>query len=191
MTLANLLHPDVLKSIKHKTIILDANVFMEGYGQSSSAFSFLLEELAAAGCALTTIDAVRLEFFSKNRSRKELQDKIRFYDDTISNPALVIHTFEKEMQELPLLFAFGIQAQGFKTVDFMITAAMKKYATNVLLLTNDHSDFTPRLFDLVALLPLASGQGKVIPFGLYKFSEEKYASLLSASLQEGTRSDKK
>lgn len=62
----------------------------------------------------------------------------------------------------------------------MITAALKRYAGRALLLTNDHHDFTPRLFDLNALLPLMPKKGCIIPLGLYAFSENKYVHALTS-----------
>ncbi len=177
MTGTKLINPNTLPNIQGKTILLDTNAFVEGYSNSSE-FSELLQELSGLGCALTTIIAVRIEFLSKNRSREELAKKINFYTSTLTYPELPNSTLEQNLGEYPLLFAFGAQAQAFKTVDFMIAAAMKKYASSVLLLTNDHHDFTPRLFDLKELLPLMPAAGGIIPFGLYSFSEEKYGSLL-------------
>ncbi len=173
----SLLTPDLATAIHGQTIILDANAFVEGYSHPVE-FSELLAELTEADCPLTTIEAVRIEFFSKNRSVEELSKKVAFYNETLTYPELPTITFKDELQEPTLIFAFGRQAQGFKTVDFMIAAAMKKYATGALLLTRDHHDFTPQLFDLKALLPFTPPVGCVVPFGIYGFSEDKYAALL-------------
>ncbi|HUC90128.1 MAG TPA: PIN domain-containing protein [Patescibacteria group bacterium] len=173
----SLLSTDAIDNIRESTVILDANAFVNGYSYPTE-FSALLGELIGADCTLTTIEAVRIEFLSKNRSTQELAKKIDFYQETLTYPELPTITFGTELQEPSLLFAFGRQAHAFKAVDFMIAAAMKKYAAKVLLLTNDHHDFTPQLFDLKALLPFTPAVGGVVPFGLYGFSEEKYAVLL-------------
>lgn len=172
-----LLRPDVLEEIQGRSIILDTNAFVEGYSNPSE-FSALLDELAQEECNVTTIDAVRIEFLSKNRSTQELHKKVAFYQQVLTYPELPTRTFEPQLHEASLLYAFGRQAQAFKAVDFMIAAAMKKYSGNTLLLTNDHHDFTSQLFDLKMLIPLMPSQGCVITLGLYAFSEEKYALLI-------------
>ena len=173
-----LLRPDTVKEIQNKSIVLDTNTFVEGYSNPDE-FSVLLSELAQEGCSVTTIDAVRIEFLSKNRNVQELSRKVAFYGEALTYPELPTRTFEPQLQEASLLYAFGKQAQAFKAVDFMITAAMKKYSGSVLLLTNDHHDFTSQLFDLKMLVPLMPSQGCVITLGLYAFSEEKYAQLIN------------
>jgi predicted nucleic acid-binding protein len=180
MTNVSLLSPDASATIRESTIILDANAFVNGYSYPTE-FSSLLAELAGASCTLTTIEAVRIEFLSKNRSAQELAKKLNFYQETLTSPELPTITFKTELKEPSLLFAFGRQAQTFKAVDFMIAAAMKKYASKVVLLTNDHHDFTSQLFDLKALLPFTPPIGGVVPFGIYTFSEEKYTRLLSSA----------
>jgi len=178
MTLKSLLSPDLIEHIKNKTILLDTNAFIEGYSHPQE-FSTLLDIITSQGCDLTTIEAVRLEFLSKNRNRTELTRKIDYYNKMLTSPPLATRTFEEETREFSLLFAFGIQSKDFKAVDFMLVSAMKKYASSILLFTNDHHDFTPQLFNLKALLPLMPAQGHMVPFGLYEFSEEKYAALIS------------
>lgn len=121
---------------------------------------------------------VRIEFFSKNRSQGELVKKTKFYGEVLTYPELPTIIFAQELREPSLLFAFGVQSHTFKTVDFMIAAALKKYVSRAILLTNDHHDFTPQLFDLKGLAPLVPDEGSVVPLGLYAFSEEKYAKLL-------------
>lgn len=174
----SLLSPESVSAVDGKTIILDANAFASGY-RYPSEFSDLITELTTQDCPLTTIEAVRLEFLSKNRSIEELSKKINFYNETLTYPELPTNTFVRELREPSLLFAFGRQCQNFKAVDFMIAAAVKKYSSGVLLLTNDHHDFTPQLFDLAALIPFTPSEGGVMPFGLYSFSEDRYAALLS------------
>lgn len=173
----SLLRPDTLKEISHKTIILDTNALVEGYS-SPIEFAVLLGELADAGCGLTTIGAVRVEFISKNRGKQELAKKLDFYREALTYPEIPNRTFEAQLNESSLQYAFGIQAQSFKAVDFMITAVLKKYSSSCLLLTNDHHDFTTGLFDLKMIIPLMPERGCVVSFGLYEFSEEKYAYLL-------------
>jgi len=173
----SLLRPDTVSEISGSAIILDTNTFVEGYSHPSE-FAILLDELTHADCALTTIEPVRIEFLSKNRSIQELSTKAQFYEETLTYPELPTRTFEAQLQEYSLLYAFGKQSQAFKAVDYMIAAAMKKYTSHVLLLTNDHHDFTTQLFDLRMLIPLMPAQGCVISFGLYAFSEDKYAALL-------------
>lgn len=158
-------------------VILDTNAFVEGYSHPAE-FSDILSCFAKAEVPVTAIEAIRLEFLSKNKSAEELQKKVAFYKETLTYPELPTRTFELQFQEYSLLHAFGVQAQGFKAVDFMIAAALKKYGPGVALLTNDHHDFTPQLFDLDILFPLMPSSGCVIPFGLYRFSERKYASLI-------------
>lgn len=178
MTRSNLLSPEATEQIKGLTIVLDTNVFVEGYSNPEQ-FSVLLDELTNAECPLTTLEAIRIEFLSRNRSREELRKKVDFYNSTLTYSELPTRTYEAQFQENSLLLAFGVQQDGsFKAIDFMITAAMKKYASKVILLTNDHNDFTCRLFNLITLLPLVPAKGALIPFGLYAFAEDKYAELL-------------
>ena len=172
------LAPEVAELVTGKTVVLDTNAFVEGYSNPQE-FSSLLGGLAGLDCALTTIEAIRIEFLSKNRSVDELTKKINFYNQALTYPELPNATFAIELKEPSLLFAFGCQAHNFKAVDFMLAAVLKKYAANTLLLTNDHHDFTPALFTLATLLPLLPEAGGVIPFGLYSFSEEKYAQILT------------
>ena len=176
MTDKNLLNQHTLR-IKNKTIILDTNALAEGF-KNPNVFADLLISLTEEGCDLTSIGAVRLEFLSKNRSREELAKKIAFYTSTLTSPEIANRTFENLFDDQALLYAFGYQSNAFKAVDFMITALMKKYSNNVLLLTNDHHDFTTQLFGIEELLPLVQQNGSVIPLGLYSFSEEKYVQII-------------
>lgn len=139
----------------------------------------MLEELTRCNCDITAIGAVRLEFLSKSRSKEELAKKLAFYNSALTSSEMTNRTFEHLFNDPALIYAFGKQANSFKAIDFMITAALKRYATKTLVLTNDHNDFTTQLFDLQDLIPLAPAQGSIIPFGLYSFSEEKYAALIS------------
>lgn len=178
MIKSSLISPDIAEQINGLTIILDTNAFVEGYS-SPEQFSILLDELTGAGCSLTTIEAIRIEFLSRNRSLEELQKKVNFYISALTYSELPTRTYEAQFRDNSLLFAFGVQQDGsFKAVDFMITAAMKRYASKVILLTNDHNDFTCKLFNLIALLPLIPSKGAMIPFGLYSFAEDKYAELI-------------
>jgi hypothetical protein len=180
MTSGHCFSASTAESIKGKTILLDTNVIVNGY-QHPKEFQELLQNLSDLDCELTTIEAVRLEFFSQNRSLEELTKKVNFYNETITYPELPTRTFEQNMRELSLLYAFGMQVKTFQTVDFMLAAAMKRYSKNILLLTNDHNGFTPRLFDLQEVVPLVPECGSVVAFGLYSFAEDKYAALLRRS----------
>jgi predicted nucleic acid-binding protein len=190
MTSKNLLNPLTLPNIENKTIFLDTNALVEGH-KSPEAFAELLVELTDHGCDLTAIEAVRIEFLSDNRNKSELAKKIEFYNTALTTPEMPSKTFEQNFSDSALLYAFGRQAHAFKAVDFMIAAAMKKYAKKVLLLTNDHNDFTTQLFDLQEILPLAQSTGRIVPFGLYSFSEEKYATLIGEQKPAQTESTAK
>ncbi|HEV7454982.1 MAG TPA: hypothetical protein VGO07_07020 [Candidatus Saccharimonadales bacterium] len=124
MTNETPLNPNTVPDIEGKTIILDTNALVEGYSHPDE-FSLLLQKLIDHDCSLTTIEAVRIEFFSKNRNREELKKKNDFYTSVLTYPELPNRTFEQNLREHSLLFAFGKQAQTFKTVDFMLAAAMK------------------------------------------------------------------
>ncbi len=177
MTASTLINPLHFANIRDKTIFLDTNVLVEGF-RNPEAFSGLLEELTYHGCDLTAIGAVRLEFLSKNRSREELAKKLAFYNSALTSPEMTNRTFEHLFDDTALMYAFGRQANAFKAVDFMITAALKKYSAKTLVLTNDHHDFTTQLFDLEELIPLEQPTGGIVPFGLYSFSEDKYVKLI-------------
>lgn len=165
------------KVLVGKTVIFDNNIFVEGY-RFQNEIASIINTLTDKGCPVTTIEPVRIEFLSKNRSVEELDKKLRFIEQILTTSEIPSATFQNEMKEMPLLYAFGLQCQSFKMVDFTLAAVLKKYHSNALLLTNDHHDFTPKLFDLLGLIPLVTVEG-VKSLGLYQFSTAKYAKLIT------------
>ena len=164
-----------------KTIILDTNVLVDSFSEPEKAAD-LFQSIKDNDCAITTIDLVRVEFLSGSRSTEEFSKKIVFLQTVLTHPELPASTQQKEFSEEALLSVFGNKASSFKAVDFALASTLKKYSSNVCLLTNDHKDFNPGLFTICDTLILEKSD-KVTLFGLYKFTEEKYYKELERSFK--------
>lgn len=169
--------PDELKRLlSRKHILLDTNVIIDAY-QSPIAFQELFQHFEQAPCALTISWQVRFELFRKAYDQN-YRDRLQEFIDSLGIfilPSGMEKDFYPDALAIANVYAKkSIKAPSF--VDCMIAAHIKRHASDLFLLTRNHSDFPLFLFDRKATWAIDNDKD-VIALGLYEFSIQKATSI--------------
>ncbi len=165
---------EMKKKIEHKHVLLDANVLIEAY-QSPDKFTDLIEFLIASHCQPVIISLVQFEI-SRNIFQPELIEAHKAYLAVWNFITLPLKE-ESDLLRDALKIARYYAARKINNVslaDCFIASFLKKYKTNLYLITRNHKDFPAPLFvrDLVWTVDMPRD---VVTFGFYRFDESQLA----------------
>jgi len=160
---------EIAAEIENGHALLDTNIFIGTY-ESPSAFKPLYDLLTEQNCAPTHFSFIEFEFLrsvkkDRNRTaRKALLQKIQptelpVQSSELYGDALRIASYYSENNH-----------QGAELADCYIAALMKKYHRNLFLITMNHRDFPPILFEPLAILTLEAGTKWYHP-GIYRYRD--------------------
>jgi hypothetical protein len=146
---------DTEKILKDSTILVDTNVLFDAW-KFKTEFADLLTKLTDLDCYLVTTPAVVIEFLGGTKGQDDLKAKVEFieavFGKTLSNIFLPL---AQQFPDAGSFLAFSRQANNFSTTDFELYCALKKYAhSGLMLMTRNHRDFTPPMFNRQGFITL-------------------------------------
>jgi len=160
---------EIAVELKNGYALLDTNIFI-GTIESPAAFEPLYELLKEINCAPTHFSFIEFEFLRSVKKDPNRQKRKKLLKD-IQPTALPIQS--DELHD----FAFDIASffsannhHGAELPDCYIAALMRKYSKNLYLISMNHKDFPPLLFEPLHILSLSSDIRWYHP-GIYRFKE--------------------
>ena len=162
--------------INHRHLLLDTNFLIEAY-HHPDVYADLNSFFSDNEAVLTTINSVIVEFLIGNRSLRELKLKQLFLESMIE---IILPTTQDINDNLiEKIVPFYKENKSRSTItDLYLAATCVKYGQNILLVTKNHKDFLPTVFELEGLIPIETDLIYDI-YGVYSFSESKVATVLS------------
>lgn len=168
--------PNLVSSLNHKWLFLDANSFVAAL-YYNDPFGNLLIDLKNQGCALVTIPSVLFEF---TRGAKSVKDFIK-RSNFIQNLA-TIYPIQNHLEQL---MEFTVVCQRVNPqisfTDFLLIACLYKFP-NSYVLTENHKDFSLDILERQFIITFDTGKD-VRNHAIYRLSKIKFNKAVAAILK--------
>jgi len=171
------------KRLNPAHIILDTSVFIDASG--SQEFRSFIKELKDAGCSLWTIPSVQFEFARYSNTIEQYNKLITF----IKELGVVVFNRVEEMvldRSAPFTVALNKAQHQNKnnkrmsyTDSILCTLSFHHRGSDPYLLTSNHNDIPPALFDRVDVITF-DVSGNIRTEGLYQLSAEKLSKVMKS-----------
>lgn len=168
--------PNLVSSLNHKWLFLDANTFVAAL-YYNDPFGNLLIDLKNQGCALVTIPSVLFEF---TRGSKSVKDFIK-RSDFIQNLASIypIQNHIKQLMEFTVVCQRVNPQISF--TDFLLIACLYKFPDSYVL-TENHKDFSLDILNRQFIISLDTGKD-IRNHAIYRLSKIKFDKAAAAILK--------
>lgn len=172
------LPPQLIDKLKSSYLLLDTCVFYDAYRYSRD-FTKFFDNLKKQDCDLLTILPVAIEFLRGSATTKEHKSRQDFIKAIAGTVLPIEKTLIEDIQALVSAYRDG--GRHTNITDFFLAGVLKRYK-NLYLMTGDNKDFPTTIFDREGVV---SNDACKEPrfYGIYKFSEEKYSSVLKSLLK--------
>ena len=169
----------LVADLSGKHLLLDTTVLINA--SKSDEFLALLSELSSSGCSLVTIPSVVYEF-TRNANTiagyNERQDFIKGLNITVLNR--IEEIIEKD-QVFRIAYAKAFSAKGDRGpsyTDALLCSVAYKYRNNdMLIMTANHKDIPPSMFDRIELVTIDIG-GDLRTEAIYRLSATKLNKII-------------
>ena len=175
-------HSTALKDLLNPShLILDSSVFIDA--TDSEEFRGFVKDLADADCSLWTIPSVQFEFTRYANTIDEYNKLTNFIKDL---GVVVFNRVEEMVLEKSAPFTVALnkaqhQNKNSKRMSYtdsvLCTLCFYHRSSVTYLLTSNHNDIPPALFDRIDVITFDAG-GHIRNEALYKLSEKKLESII-------------
>lgn len=158
---------EFLSTIKNKHIILDTNVFIDGFNhpkEFGNLFNKLKDEQQKA--TLVTTEHVLIEFLKGSNTEARINEKKDFLERVIDTYL----PYAKDLSDfiIDLLKLYKIDSKDLSLTDLYLGALLVKYRGHICLLTKDLTDFPTHIFNRVTYATLLEAN-TIRNYGVYNF----------------------
>jgi len=177
-----LLHtPTLATSLSGKYLLLDSTTFISA--SKSDEFLSLLSSLVARGCSLMTIPSVVYEFTRNANYITGYNERLEFIESLkVTVLQRVEEILEKE-QAFKIAYAKAFSSRKEKgpsyTDALLCTVAYKYRNNNMLLMTANHKDVPPSMFDRTELITIDI-KGDLRTEAIYSLSSTKLNKVIDS-----------
>lgn len=163
---------DLSAKLKHNFVLFDTCVLIESF-EDQDAFLDFFNFVSDAICQPVYFPFIQFEF-QRNAFLPENMDARKQFVDILGVEHLAMNPMDKLVTDaMSIANVYARQKHnGVELVDCCTASFMKRYPDKLFLVTLNHKDFPPFLFDCVAIYPVETKR-KMLPVGFYKYNNEK------------------
>ncbi len=143
---------------------MDTNVFIDA-SFNLRFFTQLFGRLTDAGATLVTSDFVKAEFLKGAPDSLSYKAKGEFIDRFAKHILPTDGEIIKNIYDL--IGEYKLDGQNVSMVDLSLGGMLKKYGSNLLLLTRNANDFPLRIYSLEGIINFPKAKG-IYTYGVYK-----------------------
>ena len=166
--------------LRGKHLLLDTNILINYtiHPREMEEVRLRLEEHEA----IPILDElVRFEYIRGAASPQEIESLKKFLitlfgltPETVDTPQFpVTQEIINFATDIANVYACKLKKLNVPAIDCFLAAQMRKYRSRLLLVTSDHKDFPPLLFDRIGIETIDTG-ADIINICFYKFNTAKY-----------------
>lgn len=149
-----------------KTLLLDTNVLIDAFRLPEEFYDFT-SGLIENQCDIVTTKSIAIEFLGGTSEHALLAKKKSFLESTFNKELNNLYLpLDRMPPDINDIMAFSRQANKFSIVDYELFCTLKKYGTNIALLTRNHKDFSTTLTKRIGFVTLL-GDKEIHTYGVY------------------------
>jgi predicted nucleic acid-binding protein len=158
---------NLIASLEHKHLLLDANVFRDAAGRTSF-FANFFNKLKQSNVTLATLDAVIYELLKGAQSEEKYKAREKQIHDIID---IILPLPQKsDVLAYNLIKEYGIDGTSLSVTDLYLGTMLSQYKQNIFLMTRDTTDFIQSIFDLKFIINAPHNKG-IFTYGIYQYSK--------------------
>lgn len=161
--------------LKDQHILLDTCFLIKAYQYSETAFfNELFFILESNNCVPLVNDFIRFEFLRGCKTQKHIDDKNNFLDGLSGITLPITPDILEDAVVISNIYSNkNINPKQISIVDCYISAYLKKYSNNVVLLTLDNNDYPLLIHDRVKI-QIIDTKIEILVLGFYKFNNKGF-----------------
>lgn len=170
--------PELLKTLNHKTLFLDTNVFSVAFRYPQ--FGEFLTDILDQDCALVTIPSVLFEVTRGSSSLEIYNQRATALKElvTYTDPM----TYLSEVDEFSVVMAKLQKADKVQYTDFLLAACLYKYqASKPYLMTTDMASMPKSIFDREFIVTAEHG-AEIVNYGIFSLNYNHFEKAATALL---------
>jgi predicted nucleic acid-binding protein len=169
--------------LDHKAVLLDTNLIIDA-GRNGDAYAPFFKELEEQSVQAVTDWAIKYEFLRGANTSSDYVKKALWLDTVFGSNRLELDVTAKTYEDATFISSLMLflNVKGASPIDCLIAAQLKRRQGHAYLATQNHKDFSLKLFNRKAVMSVEAGD-EVRAIGIYEFSPEKYAEAVSRFLQ--------
>ncbi|OGD62039.1 hypothetical protein A2160_00555 [Candidatus Beckwithbacteria bacterium RBG_13_42_9] len=130
-------------------------------------------------CSFLIIPSVQFEFTRGSETIEKYNERLEYLKKYFVTYPIEKHLDSEDMKEYIVVLQriIGSFKPGQKTMsytDFLLSACLYKFKSHSYLITENHRDFTPSIFDRLCLVTLDT-ENDIRNLGIYNLSLEKFS----------------
>ena len=164
--------------LSNRHVLIDSTALI--HASESDEFLNLLTDIVSGGCMLYTIPSVVYEYTRTADTPEKFKKRLEFIKEL---RITVLNRIEESVEAHSIFLvaynrAYNKKEKGPSYTDSLLCAMAYKFKhMSILILSANHRDMPPSIFDRTELITIDIG-GNLFTEALYEFSEDKFANIL-------------